>query len=278
MQINDGKTCYKPLKESLSRTVMEYLHVDTLDMKRTSNGAKYIFVFIDSFSGYIWLEPAKSKEKEDGARAVLKVIGNYGTPLAITSDNGGEFANKIMKELSNSFNIKWNYTIPDNHHSNGSAERAIRTVRPTVLKMTMDLVGNLKDWDEVLPMAQLLINSKVNKNPLSSAFNMMFFRNPSFLKRTEIDGELKTIEDLKLHELQSEKEEFRDLDYINDENDNVMKDNNMEVLNLKNKPTIINNKYKEEDFDEIKRILPNSGKSRSGREIKLKIPDGQSAH
>lgn len=70
------------------------------------------------------------------------------------------------------------FTIAYDHHANGRVERQNRTVRDTLLKLTIDCTGRMEDWDTVVPATMLTMNARVHTTLKSSPFALMFGRSP----------------------------------------------------------------------------------------------------
>ena len=81
----------------------------------SKGGNKYVIVFEDLLSRYVEL---KSLRKTD-AKSVLKafeelVVNHWGCPRVLLTDNGTEFANKMVTERLTEYGIVQS-TIPPNH-------------------------------------------------------------------------------------------------------------------------------------------------------------------
>ncbi|KAL0231435.1 hypothetical protein GEMRC1_010839 [Eukaryota sp. GEM-RC1] len=86
------------------------LHVDVIGpLAPDSEDYKYILVFVCSFSRFSILVPLKILNAQEVAYSILwNVVGNYGIPSQILSDNGPEFANAVNKSLCLFLNIEKN--------------------------------------------------------------------------------------------------------------------------------------------------------------------------
>jgi hypothetical protein len=62
------------------------------------------------------------------ARAILQTVGNFGTPLTIRSDGGGEFINDTLAALEAIIGSKHHKVVPYLHEGNSLAEKANRAV------------------------------------------------------------------------------------------------------------------------------------------------------
>ncbi len=86
----------------------ERLIVDTVDFsayEQHNNGKRYVFTMIDSFSKYAWAYPSERKDSISFADILKDHIYNEGIWKLFHSDNGGEFANNLVENLLNNYNI-----------------------------------------------------------------------------------------------------------------------------------------------------------------------------
>lgn len=67
--------------------------------------------------------PISSKNPVDVSQGLINYFSHYGTPNQITTDQGTEFNNKIVKDLLASHKIQIHFTTPKNPQSNAPIER-----------------------------------------------------------------------------------------------------------------------------------------------------------
>lgn len=80
------------------RGPMRELVVDYVDMIKPIGGKRYMLVVVDRFSRWPEACPTKRKDAQSVARFLCReVISRWGLPDRISSDNGKEFVNKIVK-------------------------------------------------------------------------------------------------------------------------------------------------------------------------------------
>ena len=88
------------------------------------NKGIYILYMIDHFTRYQVATVIKSKEPEEVINAMtLKWFPTFGHVDKILSDNGGEFCNDEMREVSNAFNVELLTTGAESPWQNGTCER-----------------------------------------------------------------------------------------------------------------------------------------------------------
>lgn len=78
---------------------------------------------------YVILNALKQKTATEVANKLIKIFADFGPPQILQSDNGKEFSNKIINELT----LKWNeckliHGRPRHSQSQGSVERANRDI------------------------------------------------------------------------------------------------------------------------------------------------------
>ena len=61
---------------------------------------KYILTYVNHFTKFCVLTPVKSKRAEEVAEALLPIFLTFGAPVILQSDNGREFVNAVISELS----------------------------------------------------------------------------------------------------------------------------------------------------------------------------------
>ena len=106
------------------------------------------------------------------------IFCEFGFPLILQSDNGGEFANGLLTALLDYVNANHRFTTPYNPRANGGVERYVGISTTLVGKL---LEGAINLWDLKLPTAQLTINSRLTGHHNSSSFSLMLGRPaPSF--------------------------------------------------------------------------------------------------
>ena len=74
--------------------------MDLIDMNSCpDNNFKYILHVRDHFSRYSWAKPLESKESVVIAGVLYDIFCQFGPPIILQSDNGGEFTSDVIKDL-----------------------------------------------------------------------------------------------------------------------------------------------------------------------------------
>lgn len=124
----------------------ERIVVDTIDLRRYSRdnrGYKYIFTFIDSFSKFGWSYPSKRKDAICFSSCFEKHIFTEGVWEILHTDNGGEFVNNEVNEITNRYKIKHVRGRPYHPQSQGVVERFNKTIKR---RLRATLNSNDNNW------------------------------------------------------------------------------------------------------------------------------------
>jgi exonuclease III len=166
-----------------SKRALDRIHMDlTGPLPTTKDGNKYILVIKDYLTKYVWLIPLRNKTAEAVALAFVNdFVCQAGIPDMVVSDRGNEFVNIIMKKVASIMDIVRVSTTPYNPRSDGFVENHNRTLKDQLF----NFVDNLKqdDWDNYLPIVQLMYNTTVS---LTTGYSPMLLltgreaRMPSF--------------------------------------------------------------------------------------------------
>ena len=89
---------------------------------------------MDAYSGWIEAEVVKNMESSATINLIDKWVSRYGIPNQIVTDNGTQFTSGQFKSQIKQNDIN-HITSPAFHQSsNGCAERAVQTLKKTLLK------------------------------------------------------------------------------------------------------------------------------------------------
>ena len=119
-----------PLQKILMSSIDEQWDADLLSMAqfaRKNNGFKYLAIFIDIFSRYIWVEPMKSKTGNEMVQVLGRVFKKGRKPLNIRTDRGTEYTNNIVQYYLKREGV--HHFVAYNPIHASYAERVIRTLK-----------------------------------------------------------------------------------------------------------------------------------------------------
>ena len=115
----------------------------------------YIFVITDPFSHMVWLETIYGKDKEEVfEKFTYRFLCEEGCPRVVLTDNGGEFDNKLLRELMRMCRIRLKFT-PAYHPRGNYTERVNRYIGETLRTMVNSPGGLKADWFKMIKFIQL---------------------------------------------------------------------------------------------------------------------------
>ena len=142
----------------------------------SSKGNRYALTVICMFTGYTFCIPIPNKKAETVLKAYMNhVYCKYGGSFKILSDNGTEFKNKLMDEVSKELLVKYKvYSPPYRPQSNGRIESF-----HYFLKACIAMHINLQlEWDDVVPLACTAYNFLPDEHSRESPFFLMYGWDP----------------------------------------------------------------------------------------------------
>ena len=171
----DVKTAgYHPAHSVEADDVWDHVEMDLIGpLPASQEGYTFIMTVVDVLSGFVVLEALKAKSMQNLARALWKIICIYGTMKILQSDNGSEFVNSLLHELTELYGIDHRLITPYHPQANGLVERTNKEVSRAVKKA---MEGSTGAWEMWLPTVQLGLNVQVNRRTATTPFALMFGR------------------------------------------------------------------------------------------------------
>ena len=164
---------YHPLNTITAKMPFDHLAIDLMSMPEVEGGWCQVCAIIDLSTRFAFLRPVKNKEACTIARVIFELVGDFGIPKLIQSDNGKEFSNKIVQELCRLIKTEYRFTSPYYPQANGAVER----LNGTILQMLNRMMnGSVHRWMQLLPMVQLAYNNKISMRTGATPFSLMFAR------------------------------------------------------------------------------------------------------
>ena len=128
-----------------------------------TRGNKYFITFICTFSRFVEIIPVKDTTSVEAAIALLQIVGRYGIPEFIRSDNGTQFVNEVIDQLIALMGSTHDNTIPYRPQSNGMVERSTQETLTHLRALVFDF-RRYNEWSTLLPLAQRIINSSPHRS------------------------------------------------------------------------------------------------------------------
>jgi transposase InsO family protein len=171
---NINKKGYHPLTNVLAFKPFERIAIDLAGpFPVTGEGNTMLLVVTDVCSKFIILRAMPNKNSDTVAKELVKIFGDFGIPVIMQSDNGTEFRNSLLANISKSLGIERRYSTPFHPRGNGAAEASVKIAVNTIRKM---MKSNSHDWCHYLPIVQLCINRHIPYKTQTSPFSLMFAR------------------------------------------------------------------------------------------------------
>ena len=124
------------------------------------------------FTSYTFCIPIPNKKAETVLKAYMNhVYYKYGGLFKILSDNGKEFKNKLMEEVSKELGVEYKvYSPPYRPQSNGRIESFHYFLKVCLAKH----INPQLEWDDVVPLACTAYNFLPNGHSRESPFFLMY--------------------------------------------------------------------------------------------------------
>ena len=117
-----------PMQVRLYQHSFHTLGIDYVgELPVSPNGNKWILTAVCPYSNFLRAIPVSDKRATTVARALYDhVFLEYGFPAVLQSDQGGEWVNSVLQELTNVLSIEHVFTTSYRPRLNGSTERGHR--------------------------------------------------------------------------------------------------------------------------------------------------------
>ena len=142
----------------------------------SSKGNRYALTVICMFTGYTFCIPIPNKMAKTVFKAYMdNVYYQFGGTLKILSENGTEFKNKPMEEVSKKLGVEYKiYSPPYRPPSNGRVESFHYFLKACIAKH----IAPKLEWDDIVPLACAAYNFQPNEHSRESSFFLMYGRDP----------------------------------------------------------------------------------------------------
>ncbi|KAF1328883.1 Pol protein, partial [Globisporangium splendens] len=186
-----GKMVQKPFKPNVEKRtfgVFELIHFDICGPMEVESigGSKYLLLIVDEASGSMkgFCLPNKS-DSEDMLKKFIVQVGNQFNKSVkfVRHDGGKEFTTNSIKQFYADRGIQQQVTVPYAHQTNGTAERAIRSIVTMGRSMLHHTRLDKSFWAKAA-MTTIYIKSRLPslKSDTKTPFEMVNKSKPSRLK------------------------------------------------------------------------------------------------
>ena len=171
--------------------------VDLIDFQTQPDGKfKFILVYQDHLTKFVLLRPLETKRAEEVAYHLNDIFLTFGAPCILQSDNGREFVNRVILEVTSLWpELKIVHGKPRHSQSQGSVERANQDIENMLSAWMND--GQKTKWSEGLRYIQFMKNRAFHSGIKQSPYKAMFGAEPKVgISTSSLPSELlKDIED-----------------------------------------------------------------------------------
>ncbi|XP_076039096.1 KRAB-A domain-containing protein 2-like [Oratosquilla oratoria] len=165
----------KPVR---SHGILSRSQVDLINFQTLPDGDfKYIMTYANHFSKFCVLRPLTSKRAEEVAANLLDIFLTFGAPALLQSDNGREFVNAIIAELSVLWpELKLVTGRPRHPQSQGAVEHLNGVIQDTLTIWMRE--NNSRKWSVGLKFVQWQVNISHHETTGHSPFKVTFGKDP----------------------------------------------------------------------------------------------------
>jgi transposase InsO family protein len=162
----------------LSLAVGDLISADLIEnLKPANTGERYIIVFQDQLTRYVWLKALKTKSAVSCGQAMLyTVCSHVGLPRALQTDRGTAFTSLVIRALTERMGVRQIFISVANSQSNAINERSHGHINNCIRRHA--LKHNINTWPEIVSMAQLSHNLHINSTTGYSPLILMYGRIP----------------------------------------------------------------------------------------------------
>lgn len=155
----------------------ERLVVDVVTVARGRHAARKAVVAMDASTRYAIVVPVDAVDAKTVADVLMdRVLTVYGPPRIIQTDNGPEFRNELVDQLSRLWGSQRSFSTPYHPRSQGLVERFNRTLLAGLRTL---LKGEESGWQVAVKWLQFAYNSSMQASMGTSPYFLMFGREPT---------------------------------------------------------------------------------------------------
>jgi transposase InsO family protein len=149
--------------------------MDTLGpFEPDGRGFTDIIAFVDAFTRWIELVPVSETSAVETAAALLQIVGRFGVPKFLRSDNAPDYTSKVISELLTLLGTERKLCLPYHPQANGLVERSHRETLRHLRALASSVTNFGKKWSTFLPLTQRIINASWHSAIGTSPARLLF--------------------------------------------------------------------------------------------------------
>jgi transposase InsO family protein len=172
-RVNLHRRGYHPLQSISARYPFDHVAVDLLGPLPDSAGCRYALVLVDIATRVVLVRGLADSRDLTVAQELVKLFCDFGFPKVVQSDNGTEFINSLLRQVSTLSGFEHRFISPWHPRANGVAEVSVREIK-RLLRKKLDMLH--ADWAHYLPSVQFALNQRVSSRTKSKPFELLFGR------------------------------------------------------------------------------------------------------
>ena len=155
-------------------SIFDRIGIDlVLGLPVTEDGYLGLLVITEYLTKFPYVVPIRTKEATEIATRLFEYFSIFGPPRVMQSDQGPEFLNKVVKELTTMVGVEHVVTSAYNPQTNGLTERFNKTFCEALRKHAE---ADPITWTKWLPYILLAYRTRIHSVTKYSPFQLMFGR------------------------------------------------------------------------------------------------------
>jgi len=161
----------------------EQVAIDLIEITESLNGNQYIIVAVDMFTRFVDAKAVPDKGAPTFTQFLIEYCGRFGVPKQILTDQTSTVSNAFTNELLKVFGASHVKATPYHSQGNAAVERVNQKIEEKI-RLILDDPLQDKNWDTVLPIAILAINTTHHISIGCTPYEMTFGKRPPLQDRS----------------------------------------------------------------------------------------------
>lgn len=165
----------------------EQVAVDLIEkITESLNGNQYIIVAIDMFTRFVEAKAVPDKGAPTFTQFLIEYCGRFGVPHSFLTDQSTTFCNEFTNQIMKVFGAAHIKSTPYHSQGNAVVERVNQTLEEKI-RVVLDDPLQEKNWDAVLPIAVLALNTSYHSSIGRTPYEMTFGGRPPLQDKNIVD-------------------------------------------------------------------------------------------